>query len=116
MISIVMEFDGMNGLATELPVTFARFQAEYAERIKTATRGVVPVRTGFLRDSIGIDTSDPLSPVIYADAPYAQMVHDGTSRMPARPFFEWALSIVVPNYVEDVQQLVEDIARRNGAR
>ena len=48
----------------------------------------VPVKTGRLKDSIGLATDeDALSVTVKADTPYAKFVEFGTFKTPARPFF-----------------------------
>jgi HK97 gp10 family phage protein len=50
-----------------------------------AAKGLAPVRTGFLRDSIGCDI-EGLDLTLYAGADYASYVEFGTRRMSAEPF------------------------------
>lgn len=55
-------------------------------------RAAVPVRTGMLRASIGyyyIQSSRTL--VVYADAPYAKFVEEGTIHMSAQPYLAPAI-------------------------
>jgi HK97 gp10 family phage protein len=55
-------------------------------------KGIVPVRTGFLRDSIFSDvTESDLSLTVGATAPYASFVEFGTCRMRAQPYCRPAL-------------------------
>ena len=67
-------------------------------RMVTFARAFCPVRTGALRDSIRIERPSHLTaklvagggghvnPLTGREVDYARHVHDGTSRMPARPF------------------------------
>lgn len=51
-----------------------------------------PVRTGNLRRSITGRTLSPLRGVVGSNVHYARFVHDGTSRMRARPFITDAIA------------------------
>jgi len=67
-------------------------------RMLVFARAFCPVRTGALRDSIRVERPSSLSaklvagggghvnPLTGREVDYARHVHDGTSRMPARPF------------------------------
>lgn len=49
----------------------------------------IPVDTGRLRQSIQKRKIALMAAEIFAPVQYAEFVHQGTSKMPARPFFEW---------------------------
>lgn len=51
----------------------------------------IPVDTGRLRQAIQKRKLALMAAEIYTGTHYAGYVHDGTSRMPARPFFKWSL-------------------------
>lgn len=53
------------------------------------TRPRTPIDTGFLRGPGMTTTFQTLVGHIGNSAPYAEYVHDGTSKMAARPFFDW---------------------------
>jgi len=66
-------------------------------RMVTFARAFCPVRTGALRDSIRVERPSLLTaklvaggghvnPLTGREVDYARHVHDGTSRIPARPF------------------------------
>ncbi len=63
--------------------------------VSAATTGYaavgIPVDTGRLRQSIQYRKTGELEAVVSADVQYSIFVQDGTSRMPARPFFRFAL-------------------------
>lgn len=56
------------------------------EEIVADAQAVVPVKTGFLRDSISAQAVSDLEVDIEAAAPYSAAVEYGTQRMPARPY------------------------------
>lgn len=66
------------------------------QRIMTAIKGVTPVDTGFLKASIKISSEPSQNRVTIAEhsmqragTPYGYFVHEGTSKMGARPYFDW---------------------------
>jgi len=63
--------------------------------VSAATTGYgrkgMPVDTGALRGSIQKREIGLMASGVFAKADYSGFVHEGTSRMPARPFFQWAL-------------------------
>lgn len=52
----------------------------------------IPVDTGRLRQSIQKSKTQLLAAEVTARTDYAGYVYGGTSKMPARPFFEWELN------------------------
>ena len=49
----------------------------------------LPVDTGFMRQMIVVENKRQLAADVVAKTAYSGFVHDGTGRMPARPFFKW---------------------------
>lgn len=66
-----------------------------AERTGYAAKGipVAPKNGGTLRQSIQKKQISLLAAGVTARTNYAEYVHQGTARMPARPFFEWSLEL-----------------------
>lgn len=62
---------------------------------KTTGYGVkgIPVDTGRLRQSILSRRLSLLAAGVIAPVKYASAVHQGTRKMPARPFFAWSLQL-----------------------
>lgn len=52
----------------------------------------IPVDTGLTRQRIVAKKNAFLDYSDVADTDYSAHVHDGTSKMPARPFFQWLLT------------------------
>ena len=69
----------------------------------------IPVNTGFLRQSIQTLDISLLAAGVVAYANYSGYVHDGTGRMPARPFFQWALEAGAQDHI---QKIFEDYVTR----
>lgn len=60
---------------------------ELAEKIAADARADAPVKTGALRDSVGVKKDyAKLKALVIADAPHAGLVHNGTSTGPNHPF------------------------------
>lgn len=62
-----------------------------ARAVRDDAKRIVPVRTGRLRNSIGISDPGPRSVVVDATAPYAGYVELGTRYMRAQPYLRPAL-------------------------
>lgn len=83
-------------------------QRKYAALIVQEARRIVPVRTGALRDSIGIAPGGEAGSLgmsgvtIEAGEDYAGYVEFGTSRMSARPYMRPALRKYAKDYREDL--------------
>ena len=62
------------------------------DEMVSIARGIVPIRTGFLRDSIFADfVESDLTLTFGATAPYADFVEFGTYKMRAQPYLRPAL-------------------------
>ena len=53
----------------------------------------IPVDTGRLRQSIYKRQIQQLAAGVYPKVKYGGYVHEGTSKMPARPYLQWALEL-----------------------
>ena len=59
----------------------------FGEAIAGDAKGEAPVKTGALRDSIGVKfKKSALSAMVVVDAPHGGIVHNGTSSGPNHPF------------------------------
>ena len=77
-------------------VAEAADQALGCESMVVAAKAFCPVRTGALRNSIRAERRGPYSTALVAgggEISYARIVHEGTSRMPPRPFLLQALKM-----------------------
>lgn len=79
-----------------------------ANNIEDDAKRNCPVDTGYLRNSIKTDV-DKLDVEVGTDCEYAPYVHDGTYRMPARPFLDIAAETAL-NGIED--RIVDAIVRK----
>lgn len=67
---------------------------EFADDVAAHMKGVVPVDTGVLRDSIAVEKAGDGYTVGPRGVDYAEFVENGTSRSPAQPYvaptIQWA--------------------------
>ena len=82
-----------------------------AEQMLQLSNVLVPVRTGFLKSTLGVRQNSNFSITFYANAPYAAYVEFGTRRMSARLFMTRALqqyqNAFAPEVAGALQQLQE---------
>ena len=84
----IARLDAIQRKLSEAPERAARIWLE--QDFKPAAKALAPVRTGELRDSIDGEVS-PGGVRVFADAPHARFVEEGTTKMPAQPFLGPAL-------------------------
>lgn len=95
---------------------FARGLREYNTYIFRApwriggTGGGAPVATGNLRDTHARQIL-PWEAKITATAHYAQFIHDGTRRMQARPWLEYAQNAAAGAINQLAKQLLDNVVR-----
>jgi hypothetical protein len=79
--------------AVQRAAEMLRDEAKKMPPVSAATTGYetpgIPVDHGRLRQSIQKRRLSLLGAEIFTATNYAAHVHDGTSRMPARPYFRW---------------------------
>ena len=88
--------DRLPQVATQIRAAAEAAVAECAAAIAEQARADCPVRSGRLRESIGVEVAtDPAGAVIearvFADAPYAAVVELGTGKSAPQPFLFPAL-------------------------
>lgn len=74
----------------------AAFEVERSSKIRITSGPERAIKTGYLRSSIGVTSLLPFKATIQAQARYGIYVHEGTSRMRARPFLYKGLQDAVP--------------------
>ena len=79
----IAKVDALLALMSDAPQEAAR---EWLEQdFKPLAKQLAPVRTGELRDSIDGEVT-PGGVRVFASAPYAKLVEEGTSKQAAQPF------------------------------
>lgn len=96
----------LQAIAKQLPKEADRLVQDKAEKIFSLSQELVPVDTGILQRS-GVHKHEFLISEVAYNTPYAKFVHDGTSRMEARPFLGQAVSAVLP----EIQKEIKEIAK-----
>lgn len=85
-------------LEPKLADVFFKIGNEYANLMYSTMRSVVPVRTGYLKSTIGKSSSATTEIMVYVDASYAGYVNFGTRRMKAQPYFTSTVQQFVPQF------------------
>ena len=85
-----------------------------AERVKAAAQSAVPVRTGSLRGSIGVDyygdgRSVGVTAVVGPSAYYGRFVEHGTSKMAAEPFMAPAYEAESPAFADSLAKAASEV-------
>jgi HK97 gp10 family phage protein len=75
-----------------------------ARIVETHSKILCPVDTGFLRNSITVDSVTPIEAIIAPHTDYAEHVEFGTSRMEAQPYMRPALD----EHENEIVQAVSD--------
>ncbi len=75
-----------------------------ARIVETHAKINAPVDTGFLRNSIQVDSVTPIEAIIAPHTDYAEHVEFGTSRMAAQPYMRPALD----EHENEIMQAVSD--------
>lgn len=108
-IDLGRKADGMDS-RTSMIVRKAAFD------IEARAKQLAPVRTGFLRNSIGAKFTGQgfrlYSAEVVAEAFYASYVEHGTSRMAPRPFMGPALDAVMPGFVAAMAAVADPLDPR----
>ena len=99
------KFDRAVARGLDRSVQIWRDDVKTMPAVSAATTGYgakgIPVDTGRLRQSVQARRTGLLAAGVVAPLQYASYVEEGTSKMPARPFFEWALELGALQKMED---------------
>ena len=90
----------------QYPWAVASAMKTVADRILDTSNVLVPVRTGFLKSTLGYRQDSNFQFVFYATAPYAGYVEFGTSRMAARLFLTRAIEQHKPEFKQEVESVL----------
>lgn len=92
-------------------------------RVQVFAKAVCPVMTGALRDSIRVERPTPYTAKLLAGGvcfinsltgkpvDYAKYIHDGTSRIPSRPFLTQALESEKLNIAREILHKAAEASR-----
>jgi hypothetical protein len=99
----------MTGYVESFPDTVAGAIRTVADRVLETANVLVPVRTGFLKSTLGYRQDTPLQLTFYATAPYAPYVEFGTRRMAARLFLTRSIQQHEAEFPEQVQTMLQQL-------
>jgi|SRR5687768_4254506 len=102
-------------LVPTMQQAFSEITNQYANSMLQEMRSIVPVKTGYLKSTIGGGTSSN-SMQLYVTAHYAQFINYGTSRIRARPFFTGPVEKQAPNMIKELNQAFADYIAANVKR
>ena len=80
-----------------------------ADRILETSNVLVPVRTGFLKSTLGYRQDNPLQITFFATATYAPMVEFGTRRMAARLFLSRSIEQHAAEFPQEVEKQLHQL-------
>lgn len=90
-----------------LPVNYSNGYSTFAKTFVETARDLCPVRTGYLRSTIGCEvTADGV--ICTAGASYAEYVEYGSWNTPARPFMEPAIEAATAAAAPECQQSYDE--------
>jgi HK97 gp10 family phage protein len=102
-------------LVPEMEKSFNEITTQYANSILQEMRSIVPVKTGYLKSTIGGGTSTNKME-LYVTASYAGYINYGTSRIRARPFFTGPVEKQAPNMIKELNQALANYIAANVKR
>lgn len=123
MTQVVIELAGRNRIEEDFRAFPQKAKAVYGEAVGRAgatlrdetkklppvsatrtgyqARGI-PVDTGRMRQSLSSKKLSLLAAGVMTNTNYGGYVHEGTIRMPSRPFFEWSLEMGAQRKIDDI--------------
>lgn len=94
------------GIAVQRSAEALRDHTKKMRPVSAATTGYgtkgIPVDHGRLRQSIHKKQLSRLAAGVFPKVKYGAYVHDGTSKVPARPFFEWSLELGAQRQIDGI--------------
>lgn len=88
----------------DAPQVFGDAVQKAGARLRDEVKGLsnIPVKTGRMRQSINSRRIALLASGVFVGTDYGVYVHEGTSKMPPRPFFQWALQGGAMKAINDI--------------
>jgi len=93
----------LQGIPTEFPTIFQQVTGNRAQQMVSEMTSIVPVRTGYLKSTIG-SSSTTLAMEVYVDAPYAGFVNFGTRFQRAQPYFSGPVERHIQPMIDELNQ------------
>lgn len=92
----------------EIEIDYSDAWDTFEKVFQSQARSMCPVRTGYLRSTIGGEQNDNTSYTCWAEAEYAQYVEYGTYKMAAQPYFEPAIRAALGEATMVAQEIFEE--------
>lgn len=102
------------GLPNAIGTAFQTVGNKYASMVYNEAYKIVPVKTGFLRSTIGASVNQQ-EVRFYATAPYAAAVHQGTGRMGPRPYLFGPFDAQIDKWFTEFANAISNYLRSGSA-
>ncbi len=97
------------GYVQKYPWAISSALKTVSERVMETSNVLVPVRTGFLKSTLGFRQDTDFQVTFFATAPYAPMVEFGTLRMAARFFLSRSIEQHAVEYPQEVERQLQQL-------
>ena len=101
--------EALAGYLEQYPWAVASAMKTVADRVLQTSNVLVPVRTGFLKSTLGYRQDSNFQVTFFATAPYAPYVEFGTSRMSARLFLTRAIQEHSGEFSQEVERVLAQL-------
>ena len=101
--------EALQGYLEQYPWAVSSAMKTIADRILDTSNVLVPVRTGFLKSTLGYRQDSNFQVTFFATAPYAIYVEFGTSRMAARLFLTRAIQQHQAEFAQEVESVLAQL-------
>jgi hypothetical protein len=99
----------MAGYVQQYPLTVTSAMKTVAERVLETANVLVPVRTGFLKSTLGYRQDNPFQVTFFATAPYAPIVEFGSRRMSARLFLSRSIEQHAAEFPQEIESMLAQL-------
>jgi hypothetical protein len=99
----------MSGFVENYPWAVSNAMKTVAERVLETSNVLVPVRTGFLKSTLGFRQDNNFQVTFFASAPYAPFVEFGTRYMSARLFLTRSIEQHQAEFPQEVQNAMAQL-------
>jgi len=99
---------GLSDISPRVRRVLATELQDAAEEIQYLAQELVPVKTGYLKSTIHVQTFDELSLQVRADAEYAAFVEYGTDKQAAQPFLTPAVEAIFPGLERKIAAAIRE--------
>ncbi len=101
--------EALANYAKEFPWAVASTMKTVGDRILETSNVLVPVRTGFLKSTLGLRQDSSFSLTLFALAPYAGYVEFGTRRMPPRLFLTRSIEQHIFEFAPEITSVLQQL-------